>query len=208
MELAPLELKLHESSVKLIGLTGGIGMGKSTAAQFLRERGVPLVDTDDLAREIVQPGQPALEEIGAAFGSRFIGPDAQLHREEMARLVFADASARKKLEAILHPRILDLWRAQAERWRNEGRPLAVVVIPLLYETGAERQLDTVICVACSPATQRQRLLARGWTPEEIGQRIAAQMPVGEKMARAQYVIWTEGGLDIHAQQLDRILSHL
>lgn len=182
-------------------------MGKSTAAQLLRERGVALVDTDDLAREVVRPGQPALQEIRATFGDRFIGPDGQLRREEMAQLIFADAVAREKLEAILHPRIASSWRAQAEHWRKEGKPLGVVVIPLLYETGAERLFDSVNCLACTPATQRQRLLARGWTPEEIQQRIAAQMPVGEKMARANHVIWTEGSLDIHARQLDRILQH-
>jgi len=194
--------------MKVIGLTGGIGMGKSTAAELLRERGVALVDTDNLARDVVQPGQPALEEIRAIFGSQFVGLDGQLRRDELARVVFADAAARKKLEAILHPRILDLWRAQVERWRNEGRPQAVVVIPLLYETGAERQFDTVICVACTSATQRQRLLARGWTPREIEQRLAAQIPVEGKMARADRVIWTEGGFDVHAQQLDHIFSNL
>jgi len=181
-------------------------MGKSTAARLLRERGVTLVDTDDLAREVVRLGQPALQEIRATFGDRFIAPDGQLRREEMAQLIFAEAVARKKLEAILHPRIADSWRTLAELWRKEGKPLGVVVIPLLYETNAERQFDSVICLACTPATQRQRLLARGWTPEEIQQRIAAQMPVGEKMARANHVVWTEGGLDIHARQLDHILQ--
>jgi len=165
------------------------------------------VDTDDLAREVVQPGQPALQEIRATFGDRFIAPDGQLRRGEMAQLIFTDAVARKKLEAILHPRIADAWRTQAELWRKEGKPLGVVVIPLLYETGAEQLFDSVICSACTPSTQHERLLARGWTPEEIQQRIAAQMPIGEKMARARHVIWTEGGLDIHARQLDRILQH-
>ena len=194
--------------MKVFGLTGGVGMGKSTAAGLLREREVALVDSDDLAREVVQPGQPALGEILAAFGSQFVGPDGHLRRDVMARVVFADSAARKRLEAILHPRIRDMWRAQVEGWRREGKRLAVVVIPLLYETGVEREFEAVICVACTPATQRQRLLARGWTPEQIDQRIAAQMPVGEKMARADYVIWTEAGLDFHAQQLDRILSNL
>lgn len=191
--------------MKLFGLTGGIGMGKSTAAQFLRERGVPLIDTDDLARHVVQPGQPAVEEIRQAFGSGVIGPDGRLRREELARMVFADTAARKQLEAILHPRILKLWRAQVERWENEGKTLAVVVIPLLYETDAEDQFDAVICVACTPATQRQRLLARGWTPDQIEQRIAAQLPVEQKLARADYVVWTEGGLDIHTHQLERLI---
>lgn len=194
--------------MKRIGLTGGIGMGKSTAAQLLRERGVPLVDTDDLARAVVEPGQLALEDIRADFGDQFIGSDGRLRREELARLVFADLSARKKLEAILHPRIMVLWRAQIEQWRNAGKRLAVVVIPLLYETEAEGDFDAVICVACSQTTQRERLLARGWSPDDITRRNAAQLPVEQKIARANYLIWTEGDLAIHAEQLDRVLSRL
>jgi dephospho-CoA kinase len=205
LKLAPKESRKHESDMKVFGLTGGVGMGKSTAAKLLRERGVALIDSDDLAREIVQPGHPALDEVRKTFGDAILGPDGHLRRDEMARVVFADAEARKKLEAILHPRILELWRVQVERWRNEGLPLAVVVIPLLYETNAEAEFDAVVCVACTSATQRQRLLARGWTPEQIDQRISSQMPVGEKMARADYVIWTEAGLDVHSQQLDRII---
>jgi dephospho-CoA kinase len=192
--------------MKRFGLTGGIGMGKSTAAQLLRERGVALVDTDDLAREVVQPGQPALEEVRATFGGRFVGADDQLRRDELARFIFSDAGARKKLEAILHPRIAGLWHAQVERWRAEREPRGVVVIPLLYETKAETEFDAVLCVACTATTQTQRLLARGWTPEEIEQRIAAQMPVAQKMALADHVVWTEGGPEILAQQLDCILS--
>ena len=194
--------------MKVLGLTGGIGMGKSTSAQLLRERGVPVVDTDDLAREIVLPGRPALGEIQKIFGESIVGPDGQLRRDELARIVFTDPEARKKLEAILHPRIRECWRAQIEAWRNERRQLAVVVIPLLYETNAENDFDAVLCAACSAATQRQRLLTRGWAENEIEQRIAAQLPATEKMTRANYVIWTEAGLDTHAAQLDRILRGL
>jgi dephospho-CoA kinase len=191
--------------MKVLGLTGGIGMGKSTSAQMLQWRGAVIVDTDDLARQIVQPGQPALAEVQDAFGRDILGSDGQLRREELARIVFANAAARQKLEAILHPRIRELWRAQVAAWRQDGKPLAVVVIPLLFETNAEADFDAVICVACTAATQRQRLQARGWTPEEIEQRIAAQWPIAEKMARANYVIWTEAGMDVHAQQLYRIV---
>lgn len=191
--------------MKLFGLTGGIGMGKSACAQLLRWRGAAVVDTDELARELVEPGQPALQEIAIAFGREFLDAEGRLRREEMARLVFADAGARRRLEAILHPRIQDAWRAQVAAWRAEGKPLAVVVIPLLFETGAEREFDAVICVACSAETQRQRLLARGWSPEQIEQRIAAQMPIEEKMLRADYVVWTEAGMDVHAQQVYRIV---
>ncbi len=192
--------------MKVLGLTGGIGMGKSTADQLLRERGVAVVDTDLLARQLVEPGQPALGEIQQTFGPEFVDADARLRREELARRVFADAVARRQLEDILHPRIRALWMAQVEAWRAEGRPVAVVVIPLLFETDAASHFDATVCVACSAATQRQRLQARGWTAEQIEQRIQAQWPVEKKMALADFVVWTEAGLDVHAAQLDRILK--
>jgi dephospho-CoA kinase len=191
--------------MKVFGLTGGIGMGKSACAQLLQWRGAAVVDTDDLARQVVEPGQPALAEVQAVFGAEIVGADGRLKREELAQLVFADAGARARLEAILHPRIRELWRGQLQSWRAEGRLLAVVVIPLLYETKAESEFDAVICVGCSAVTQRERLLARGWPPEQVEQRIAAQMPAAEKMLRSNYVIWTEAGMDVHAQQVYRIV---
>ena len=192
--------------MKVVGLTGGVGMGKSTAAQLLRSRGAAVVDTDDLARQVVEPGQPALAEVREAFGAEIVGPDGRLRRDELARRVFADPAARQRLEALLHPPIRALWRAQVETWRAEGRPLAVIVIPLLFETKAEAELDATICVACSAATQHQRLLARGWSPEHIEQRLQAQWLVETKMACADYVVWTEAGLDVHAMQIERILA--
>ena len=181
-------------------------MGKSTAARILRHRGIAVVDTDDLARSVVAPGQPALTEVRGAFGPGIIGPDGQLRRAELARIIFSDPAARQRLEAILHPRIHHLWQAQVQTWRAEGKPRAVVVIPLLFELQAESQFDSVVCVACSVATQRERLSARGWTPEQIDQRNAAQLPIAEKMLRAHYVVWTEGDLGVHAQQWALILS--
>ena len=194
--------------MKVLGLTGGIGMGKSASAQLLRARGVPVVDTDDLARQVVEPGQPALAEVMAAFGPQFAAPDGHLRRDELARRVFSDPAARQRLEEILHPRIRALWRAQVETWRAEGRPLAVVVIPLLFETKAEAELDATICVACSAATQQQRLKARGWSTEQIQQRLQAQWPVEKKLDRADYVVWTEASLDVSAAQIKRILRRL
>jgi dephospho-CoA kinase len=194
--------------MKVLGLTGGIGMGKSTSAGLFRARGVPVVDTDDLARQVVEPGQPALAEVIAIFGPQITDSDGRLRREELARRVFADSAALHRLEAILHPRIRELWRAQAEAWRSQGLPLAVVVIPLLFETKAEAELDATICVACSSATQQERLRGRGWTPNQIKQRLQAQLPTQQKITRADYLIWTEGSLDVHAAQIDRILRHL
>ncbi len=192
----------------LLGLTGGVGMGKSTCAQLLRARQVPVVDTDDLARDVVAPGQPALAEIQNAFGPEVIDARGQLRRDVLARRVFADPTARKQLEGMLHPRIRALWLAQAKAWRAQGLRLGVVAIPLLFETGAEAELDAVLCTGCSRATQLERLRARGWSPEHIAQRIQAQLPVDDKMARAHFVIWTESPIEIHAAQLDRILRRL
>jgi dephospho-CoA kinase len=194
--------------MKVCGLTGGVGMGKSTSAEFLRARGAQVVDTDELARQLVEPGQPALAEIKKEFGGGIILPNGGLNRGELAQIIFADGVARKKLEAILHPRIRELWLAQIKIWRKENCKLAVVVIPLLFETQAESQFDRIICVACSAANQRRRLSGRGWTPKQIKQRIAAQMPVDQKIARADFVVWTDGDLDAHARQLERILAGL
>ena len=204
--------------MKVCGLTGGVGMGKSTAAGFFREHGAQIVDTDELARNLVQRGQPALADIQAAFGKNVIGSTGELKRGELAQIIFEDVNARKILEAILHPRIREQWLAQVETWRaapkrcdggrKESHPLAVVVIPLLFETQAESHFDKIICVACSAAAQRERLLARGWTPGQIEQRNAAQMPVEQKIARADYVVWTDGALDMHAKQIGRILAKL
>ena len=114
--------------------------------------------------------------------------------------------ARAQLEAILHPRIRQLWRAQMETWRAAGHRLAVVVIPLLFETQAERELDGTLCVACSARTQFERLRARGWSETAIQQRLASQWPAEKKIAVSTYVLWTEGTLALHAAQLDRVLA--
>jgi dephospho-CoA kinase len=192
--------------MKVLGLTGGIGMGKSVTERLLRERAVPVADADVLARQLVGPGQPALAEIRRVFGDKFTDGHGQLCREAMAQLVFADVEARRKLESILHPRIRERWMAQVGTWKSEERSLAAVIIPLLFETKSEAGFDATICIACLAETQRQRLIGRGWTPEQIEQRVSAQWPIERKMAQADFVIWTEGGLDVHAQQLDRILS--
>jgi len=191
--------------MKVIGLTGGIGMGKSTAAQLLRERGVPVVDTDDLARQVVLPGAQALAEIANTFGAAVLDDQGQLRRDALAHIVFANNQARAQLEAILHPRITTLWKAQLQSWQAEGRRVAIVVIPLLFETQAESEFAAVICLACARVTQTERLATRGWTTAQIQQRLAAQLPIAEKMERSHYVVWTEGAPGALAEQLTRII---
>ena len=183
-------------------------MGKSTAAGFLLQQGARVVDTDELARDLTQPGQPALAEIRHEFGGGVFLPDGSLNRAALAGIVFAADSLRKKLEAILHPRICERWLAQVEGWRRENCPLAVVIIPLLFETQAEAAFDKIICVACSASAQRDRLVARGWTPEQIRLRVAAQMPVEQKIARSHFVVWSEGRPEVHRRQITQILQIL
>ena len=204
--------------MKVCGLTGGVGMGKSTAAALFRERGAQVLDTDEIARQLVQPGRPALAAIQAAFGSQVIGSAGELNRAALAQIVFADANARKQIESILHPPIREQWISQIETWRaalersggghGEDHSVAMVVIPLLFETQAGPHFDKIICAACSAAAQRERLLARGWTSEHLRLRNAAQLPVEDKIARADHVIWTEGTLAVHARQIERLLAAL
>jgi len=193
--------------MKTLGLTGGIGMGKSACDQLIRERGVPVIDTDLIAREIVEPGQPALEEITRLFGKEMLDDHGQLKRGDLARRVFAEEESRKQLEAVLHPRIQERWHKLVEDLGKEQKPLVVIVIPLLFETGADQQLDSTACVACSPKTQRVRLESRGWSIPQIEQRIAAQWSIDQKIAKADFVIWTEGPLAATASQIDLLLSN-
>lgn len=194
--------------MKLCGLTGGVGMGKSTAAGFFLRQGARVIDTDELARRLVEPGQPALQEIRDAFGGAVFNPAGGLHRDKLAGIVFTSNDARRKLEAILHPRIREAWLKQADQWRREGCALALVVIPLLFETQAGTHFEKIICVACSAATQRDRLTGRGWSPGQISQRIAAQWPTEQKIARSDHVIWTEGALAAHELQVARVIGRL
>jgi len=181
-------------------------MGKSTCAALFAKRSFPLIDTDLLARHVVEPGQPALLEIQELFGRAIVEPDGRLRRDELARQVFADAGRRRQLEAIVHPRIRERWLAQVESLRAAGRKHVVIVIPLLFETDAAPLFDRTVCAACSAASQRQRLEARGWKAAEIEQRIQAQWPIEKKMALADYVVWTEAKPDVLAAQVDRIIS--
>lgn len=187
--------------MKFIGLTGGIGMGKSTAAAWLRQYAVPVADSDQIARQVVAPGQPALAEIRAAFGPEFVDASGRLNREALGRRVFSDARARQELEAIMHPRIRAIWQAASQSWRQAGYSLGVAIIPLLYETAAETQFDAVVCVACSVAAQRARLAERGWSESEIENRNRAQWPIEQKITQANYVVWNEGVERVLADQM-------
>jgi dephospho-CoA kinase len=183
-------------------------MGKTTVAEVLRQHGLAVIDTDLLARVAVEPGQPAWEDIRTLFGVRVFDPNGFLRRDILADLVFADPDARRRLEQVLHPRIREMWRKQVQAWAAAGQERAVVVIPLLFETDAQRELDYTLCVACSDRTQTSRLLTRGWTQPQIRQRIEAQLPVSEKMARSDFVLWNEAELEVLRLQVDRVLESI
>jgi len=192
----------------VLGLTGGVGMGKSTSARFLQERGVRLIDTDQIAREVVEPGQPALAEIRAAFGPEVISADGRLRREQLAARVFSDPIQRGRLEGILHPCIRQKWLSQIDQFAAAAVLEVVVVIPLLFETHAESRFDHILCSACSAAVQKKRLAERGWTDLQIRQRIEAQWPIEKKMALSEFVVWTDGSVEVHARQVERILGEI
>lgn len=192
--------------MRLFGVTGGVGMGKSTAADLLRRQDVSVSDTDVIARQLVEPGQPALGEITREFGPSILGAEGQLNRPELARIAFSDKASRSTLEAILHPRIRAAWEAEVQNWRAAGHSTGAIIIPLLFETDAAPLFDAVICVACSGATQLRRLSQRGWSDDEIRRRLEAQLPVEQKIARSDFVVWTDTTLEAHAAQLSRILA--
>jgi len=181
-------------------------MGKSRAAEILAKRGAKVSDSDQLARELVEPGQPALAEIVEAFDGGVLREDGSLDRAKVGELVFGDSAAREKLEGILHPRIRDVRQARFDGWAAAGEWLAVAVIPLLFETRAEASFDRIVCVVCSPEAQRERLRERGWSDDQISSRLEAQMAVDEKMKRSNHVVWTDGTIEAHAAQWDALLS--
>jgi dephospho-CoA kinase len=195
--------------VRLVGLTGGIATGKSTFAALLRRRGVPVVDADALARSAVEPGTEGLAEIARAFGPEAIGPDGALDRRRMASIVFADPGARRRLEAIVHPAVRRLLREETARLAAQGHALAFYDVPLLFEVGLEGELDAVVVVWAPRAVQRERLVRRdGLDPAEAEARLAAQMDVEVKAARADFVVENGGALGALDEKADRLLADL
>ena len=192
-------------SERPIGLTGGIACGKSTLAEGLRARGWHVIDTDRIAREVIAPGGPAWKNVVDAFGPFILQPDKSIDRKVLGRLVFADPSLRAKLNEITHPAIRSAWQRELEeRTRTHPTQVLAVMIPLLFECELERLFPVVWCVGASRSTQIRRLAARGLTAVEAEQRLASQMPVAEKMARATLAFWGEGTPAALLRQLDQV----
>jgi dephospho-CoA kinase len=191
-----------------IGLTGGIATGKSYVVRRLRDAGVPVIDADVLAREAVALNTPGLAAVVERFGEDILTPAGELDRARLGDLVFRDEAARRDLEHIIHP-VVQRRIAEFFAQLPPETPFAIADIPLLYETHRERRFDKIIVVACAPATQLQRVMARDELARDAAERrIAAQLPIEEKVRRADYVIHTDG---THAEtdaQVARLLQSL
>jgi len=178
----------------LVGLTGGIATGKSTVDAVLRELGAVIIDADVLAREVVEPGEPALAEIAAAFGPGVLGPDGRLDRKALGAIVFADPERRLKLEAMTHPRIRERFQRRIDALAAEHfRGLVFFDAPVMIESGNYRNMDRLVVVITDEPTQIGRLMARdGIDRGEALRKIKSQMPLAEKAKLADYVIDNSG----------------
>ena len=192
-----------------VGLTGGIATGKTTAANMLGRRGGVIIDTDALAHRAIEAGGPAYDAVVEAFGRGIMDPGGAINRARLGEIVFADEQRRQQLNAIVHPAVRAAWTAEVESLRQSGRcGVVLVVVPLLYEVGLEKQFAAVIAVACSEAAQRDRLRGRGLTDAQAGARIRAQWPVVAKMEEADFVIWNESAMSVLEQQAVRVWDRI
>ena len=179
--------------IRIIGLTGGVASGKSSVARLLEELGMPVIDADQLARDAVLPGSPALDSIALLFGRGVLAADGTLDRKRLGALVFADSVKRRRLEKILHPEIRRLAEEQVARAVAEGHRLLVYMAPLLIEAGAADRVDEIWVVTVRPEIQLERLMARDGIDREAAQRIIdSQMPLAEKAGYGRILIDNSG----------------
>jgi dephospho-CoA kinase len=191
-----------------VGLTGGIGSGKTTVAELFASHGAGLVDTDDISRRLTAPAQPGIVEIARKFGPQFVAADGGLDRAQMRDLVFADPSARKDLEAILHPMIR---QESSMQIRESTAPYVIVVVPLLFETGTYRhELGRILVVDCQPEIQVARVTARsGLSRDQVLSIIASQVSRQKRLRGADDVINNDGNLEaLKAQVIPLHLRYL
>ena len=194
--------------IRKIALTGGMATGKSYVTNRLREAGVPVVDADVLAREVVTPGSPGLNAVRKRFGPDAVRRDGTMDRVRVAQIVFKDKRARLDLEAIIHPAVQkavdDFFASLPKR-----TPFAVADVPLLFETGREKQFQSVIVVACPRAMQIDRIMQRNQlSKEDAERRLAAQWPIEKKVEKATWVIKTDGTFDETNAQVDKLIATL
>jgi len=192
-----------------LGLTGGIASGKSAVAALLRELGFPVLDADSTSHKLMEPGQPAHEEILKAFGSDIADTAGRIDRAKLAAVVFADPVKLKQLNAILHPRVEQMIFRQFEEWQKNGvRDAVFVEAALLVEAGMDKKLDGLVVAWCEPAQQLERLRARGMSETEARKRIAAQLPLEEKLKHATETINCSGTLEETRAQVQALAAKL
>jgi dephospho-CoA kinase len=189
-----------------VALTGGIATGKSYCLAVFQQLGAAVIDADQVARDLVAPHSEVLSAVVERFGASILTPQGQLDRPALAALVFSDAAARRDLEAIIHPRVY----AAMERWFKQlTDPLGIADIPLLFETSRESDFDVVVVAACRPDQQLSRLMARtGLSETDARMRIAAQLPLADKVARADYVIDTGGTKEQTTARTEKVWKNL
>ncbi|WP_437960882.1 dephospho-CoA kinase [Sorangium sp. So ce119] len=191
----------------LFGLTGGLGSGKSTVAARFRAQGLPVIDADALAREVVAKGTEGLAEVVRAFGPEVLSPDGSLDRARVAAIVFADPDRRRQLNAIVHPRITALTLERAAALEAQGEPLACYEAALLVENRVTDAFRPLVVVAVPEAVQIARAMARdGATEDEVRARLAAQLPLSSKVAVADHVIENSGDRAATERQADEVLA--
>jgi dephospho-CoA kinase len=194
----------------ILGVTGGIASGKSTVARMLEESGAVAVDFDVLARQVVEPGTPAFQEIVALFGEGVLQRGGGLDRKKLAAIVFQDESRRKALENITHPRIVESFLDRVrEITSRDGKAVILAVIPLLFEAGLEHLVHKVLLVYIPRGMQIERLIKRdGISPEEAEDRLKAQWPIDEKLGYADFAIYNEGTLEETRRQVEEVWEAL
>ena len=192
----------------VIGVTGGLGMGKSVSGCFLDYLGIPVIDSDELARQHTLPGSLGLEKIVKRFGPEFLDSNGFLNRKKLASYVFSVPEELRALETILHPMVSLSWRMKIGSLKESGQRLCVLLVPLLFEKGYQTDAHHTVAVGCSNRTQRLRLINRGMSEDEITARNAAQWCINKKMAQADFVVWNDGQIIVLHQQWLRILKAL
>ena len=192
-----------------LGLTGGIASGKSTVATILRELGFDVLNADQLAHQLIEPGQPAFDEVVGEFGQSILDTTGKIDRAKLALIVFANPGKLVRLNSIIHPRVKAIATQQLDEWaRSESRKAAFIEAALLVEAGYEKILDGLVVTWCRPEQQMERMKARGLFEEQARQRIAAQLPMEEKIGHATYRIDCSGSLEETRRQVQELAGKL
>ncbi|MDF2683034.1 MAG: dephospho-CoA kinase [Brevibacillus sp.] len=191
----------------ILGLTGGIATGKSTVTGMLRERGIPVIDADQIAREVVEPGKPAYEAIVRHFGREILLNDAQIDRKKLGEVVFSDEAERQKLNAIIHPEVRRVMREEAEAAEANGAEIVFMDIPLLFESKLQYMVEKIVVVYAPPDMQLARMIERDELEEEQAQkRLRAQFPIDQKKTEADFLIDNSTSREETERQVEKMLS--